>query len=545
MVLTEIFNARSEFVSRMPDQTVIRHISTLFEVGVVGGLTDLQLLERFAARGGVGAEAAFAALVERHGPMVLRVCRAILRDDHAAEDAFQATFLVLARKAGSLWVRDSVGPWLHTVARRVAIHTREAADRRKAAEQRAAEMIGERRAKSDRDHEVAPILDEEISRLPDRYRKPVILCDLEGFSYEEAARHLGCAMGTLKSRLARAREQLRDRLIRRGVVPTSGYLGSVFVIKPAEVAVPVTLMKSTVLAAARYVATSAATGGMVPPLVVELTEGVLKSMRINMMIKIGGFALAAGLAMSGAGLLADLVPVEQPVHSQPDTPQADAAVPDQERLAEEQEKQAKAEENERKAKAEENERKLKAEEREQKAKAEENERKLKAEENERKAKAEENERKLKAEENERKLKAEEREQKAKAEENERKLKAEDRERKLKAEEKEKQAKGEEHERKLKAEEKQKQAKGEDRERKLKAEEKQKQAKGEDRERKLKAEEKQKQAKGEEHERKLKAEEKEKQAKAEERERKLKAEERERNAKEAEAKKKAETAAARK
>src|SRR5690242_11348610 len=99
-------------------------------------------------------------------------------------------------------------------------------------------MAGQRRVGSDRGDEVRPILDEEIDRLPDRYRKPVILCDLEGCSYEEAARHLGCAMGTLKSRLARARERLRGRLIRRGVVPAAGGLGSLLGMKPAEAAVP-------------------------------------------------------------------------------------------------------------------------------------------------------------------------------------------------------------------------------------------------------------------------------------------------------------------
>jgi RNA polymerase sigma factor (sigma-70 family) len=432
-------------------------MSTLFEVGVVAGLTDLQLLERFAARGEVGAEAAFAALVERHGPMVLRVCRAILRDEHAAEDAFQATFLVLARKGGSLWVRDSVGPWLHRVARRVAIHGRAAANRRKAAERRAAEMAGERRVGSDRVDEVRPILDEEIDRLPDRYRKPVILCDLEGCSYEEAARHLGCAMGTLKSRLARARERLSGRLIRRGVVPAAGGLGSLLGMKPAEAAGPVALMKSTVLAAG-YVATSAAMGGMVPPLVVELTEGVLKAMRINMMIKIGGFALACCLAMSGAGLLAARATVELPVQSRTSAPQAGAEAPDEKRPAEAKDKQARAEENERKLKAEENERKLKAEERERQARAEANERKAKAEGKEKQVKAEE--RKAKAEELERKAKAEGKEKQVKAEANERKAKAEAKEKQAKAEAKEKQAKAEERERQAKAEENERKAKAE-------------------------------------------------------------------------------------
>jgi RNA polymerase sigma factor (sigma-70 family) len=419
MMLTELLTVtvRSRLVSKVPSRAAMRHMSTLFEVGVVAGLTDGQLLERFTARGGVGAEAAFAALVERHGPMVLRVCRRILRDEHAAEDAFQATFLVLARKGGSLWVRDSVGPWLHRVTRRVAIHTRAAADRQRVAERTAAELANERSAAANPYNEVGPVLDEEIDRLPDYYRMPVILCDLEGNSYEEAARHLGCAMGTLKSRLARARERLRGRLIRRGVMPSAGGAGLVFAIKPAEAAVPATLTKSTALSAARYVTNSAAMGGMVPPLVVELTEGVLKAMHHNVLIKIGGFVVTSGLAMSGVGLLAARAPVEMPVQSGPHMSRT-VAKDDDERLAqakeaEAKEKQAKAEENERNAKAEANERKAKAEANERKAKAEANERKAKAEANERKAKAEENERKAKAEANERKAKAEEKEAKEK------------------------------------------------------------------------------------------------------------------------------------
>src|SRR5947199_10868023 len=119
-----------------------RYVRMLFNVGTVAGLTDGQLLERFTAQGGETAELAFATLVERHGPMVLRVCRSVLRDPHEAHDAFQATFLVLVRRGGSLWVRDSLGPWLHQVAYRVASSARSAASRRRRHEQRAAELSG-------------------------------------------------------------------------------------------------------------------------------------------------------------------------------------------------------------------------------------------------------------------------------------------------------------------------------------------------------------------------------------------------------------------
>jgi DNA-directed RNA polymerase specialized sigma24 family protein len=117
-------------MSKGQHDVVSRYVHTLFNAGTVAGLTDQQLLERFRARSGEAAELAFAALVERHGPMVLRVCRSVLRDPHEAHDAFQATFLVLVRRAGSLWVRESLGPWLHQVAYRVASCARSAGTRR-------------------------------------------------------------------------------------------------------------------------------------------------------------------------------------------------------------------------------------------------------------------------------------------------------------------------------------------------------------------------------------------------------------------------------
>jgi RNA polymerase sigma factor (sigma-70 family) len=165
-------------------------LQAIFEGGTVAGLTDGQLLDRFVARRAEEAEPAFNALVARHGPMVLRVCRGILRNHQDAEDAFQATFLVLARKAGSLWVRDSMGPWLHGVACRVAGASRAAAARRRTHESRAAGMTPTLVSGENCD-DVGPIIHEEIARLPERYRAPVVLCDLEGRTYEEAARVLG------------------------------------------------------------------------------------------------------------------------------------------------------------------------------------------------------------------------------------------------------------------------------------------------------------------------------------------------------------------
>src|SRR5262249_15369119 len=160
------------------------------------------------------------ALVERHGPMVLRVCRGVLDDPHDREDAFQATFLVLLKKARALWVKDSLGPWLHQVAYRTASCARMAASCRRRHERRAAAVLKERHV--DGGNELGRLLHEEIERLPERYRSPIVLCDLEGCSHEQAARHLGWPIGTVKSRQARGREQLRKRLRGRGLTPEAG-----------------------------------------------------------------------------------------------------------------------------------------------------------------------------------------------------------------------------------------------------------------------------------------------------------------------------------
>jgi RNA polymerase sigma factor (sigma-70 family) len=256
------------------------------------GLTDGQLLECFATRGGEASELAFAALVERHGPMVLRTCRAVLRDEHDARDAFQATFLILVRRGGSLWVNDSVGPWLHGVACRASARARRDAARRRAAEKRAAEMSGRSADDSGWD-DLAGLLHEEVDRLPDRYREPVVLCDLEGRTHEEAARHLGCPVGTVKSRLARGRERLRARLTRRGLAPEAALatLG--------PVTVPASLANATIGAAVRYATVGAAAAGAVPTAVVALTEGVSRSMLMTSLRTTFLFPLAVVTALGG------------------------------------------------------------------------------------------------------------------------------------------------------------------------------------------------------------------------------------------------------
>ena len=183
-------------------------IRAVFEGGIVAGMTDRQLLEQFANGAGEIADVAFSALVDRHGRMVMRVCRAALRDEHDAEDAFQAVFLVLARKAATLWVHDSLGPWLHGVAIRISARAKVQNARRRAHEARHSHKMVT--ATEPVELDLIAAVNEEVGRLPDRFRKAVVLCDLEELSHEAAACQLGWPVGTVKSRQSRGRELTLD-----------------------------------------------------------------------------------------------------------------------------------------------------------------------------------------------------------------------------------------------------------------------------------------------------------------------------------------------
>jgi RNA polymerase sigma factor (sigma-70 family) len=278
----------------------MKHLGMLFNVGVTAGLTDEQLLERLNTCRDEAAELAFEALVERHGPMVLRACRGILRNDHDAEDAFQATFLILARRAGMVWVRDSVGPWLHRVACRVAVRAKRAAEQRRTTERRAAE-VAKRPVEEARWHELQGILHHEIDRLPDRYRSPVVLCDLEGHTYEEAARHLGCPVGTLKSRLSRGRDRLRERLTRRGLASPAELPRSRLSLEEARAAVPPALVAATTKIAMVIAPGEALVIGTASASVTWLVEGELRMM-ITKTLAVTS-VLILGISVSGAGVL--------------------------------------------------------------------------------------------------------------------------------------------------------------------------------------------------------------------------------------------------
>ena len=195
-----------------------KQIRTLFDVGALGAMPDRGLLDHFA-RGGETSEAAFATLVERHGPLVLRVCRHLLADGHLAEDAFQVTFLLLARRARSIHDPDALAGWLHRVARRVALRARAGIRRRNDRERPEAGEIAVAADNPLERDELCAIVHEEIDRLGDAQRLPILLCALEGLSHEEAAQRLRWPVGTVKSRLVRGRRRLEGRLARRGLAP--------------------------------------------------------------------------------------------------------------------------------------------------------------------------------------------------------------------------------------------------------------------------------------------------------------------------------------
>ncbi|WP_406698820.1 sigma-70 family RNA polymerase sigma factor [Singulisphaera sp. Ch08] len=284
------------------DKTLRPQLITLFNLGVIRELTDGQLLERFVTDRGEMAELAFAALVERHSAMVMRVCRARLSSSHDAQDAFQATFLLLVKKARTLWVQDSLGPWLHQVALRTATCSRKDAARRQRLERHAAELAESvDQPAPEIDSELGALLHEAINRLPERYRIPIILCDLEGRTCEEAARRMGRPVGTVKSWRARGRERLRVQLIRDGLAP-SATLEATLAADLTRGAIPKPEAE-TVRAAARIQANSKATGD-VPASVGLLIKGVMKAMLLSKLRATVTILCALSLFAAGLGTMA-------------------------------------------------------------------------------------------------------------------------------------------------------------------------------------------------------------------------------------------------
>jgi RNA polymerase sigma factor (sigma-70 family) len=312
----------------------------------IGGFSDGQLLARFAAHRDEPAEAAFTILVRRHGPMVLRVCEQILGDRHDAEDAFQVTFLVLARRAGSIRQPELLGHWLHGVALRTA---REVKMRQLRAKQResakAEEIAGETIGAAGPEGEVVcreefEILHDEVARLPERYRGPVVLCELEGMSYHEAAMRLSCPVSTIGVRLKRARERLRERLIRRGVAPSAGLFAALLCADDAPASVPPFLVESTVQAAMGFAVSKAAAAGLASAGVVAVSDAVLWAMALARLKLALPLAVTIGIGVAAAWIAVShkapaIVPsapqTSGPITAAPPAQNADEPQPDRDR----------------------------------------------------------------------------------------------------------------------------------------------------------------------------------------------------------------------
>ena len=293
---------------------LLHQVRTLFGAGVAGGLSDAELLHRFLSRSAaaedaaLAAETAFATLVARHGPMVLGVCRRALADPNDVDDAFQATFLVLVRRARSVRVGDSLGRWLYGVARRVAAKAQARSERDRVrsvplgSEPVASEPPADR-------IELLAALDEEVSRLPEKYLAPVVLCDLEGLTHAQAAERLRWPVGTVSGRLSRARDLLKNRLVRRGMAPTAGSMVALLATEEARAAVSEQLAAATVRAATRLAmgrgsqaAATSVSASALSMMNAVLREAVLVKLKVAaaflLVIAVAGAAVAAGIGVS-------------------------------------------------------------------------------------------------------------------------------------------------------------------------------------------------------------------------------------------------------
>lgn len=280
-----------------PLHDFIRRLRRARSVAEGGHLTDAQLLDRFAKQ---RDEAAFEVLVWRHGTLVLNVARRLLRQDADAEDVFQATFLTLARKAGAIRRGRSIGSWLYKVAYRLALRARQAASQREHQQRPGLENVA---APVERgDAELDSVLAEEINRLPERCRAVVVLCYLQGATTEEAARVLGCPRGTVLSRLASARQRLRQRLLRRGIAPAAALAAVAFA--EAAAAGPSTALVAGVVAASLPFAAGGAAVPLVSPQVAALAQGALQTMMWTKIKIVTAMVCVIAVVGTGSGWLA-------------------------------------------------------------------------------------------------------------------------------------------------------------------------------------------------------------------------------------------------
>jgi RNA polymerase sigma factor (sigma-70 family) len=307
---------------------VLRYIRPVFGAPECDEQGDGPLLEKFIAG---RDESAFAAILQRHGPLVLGVCRQVLRDSQEAEDAFQATFLVLAQKARSIRKHESLVGWLYRVALNISRQARRRAAKHRIAETQAVVMFqASQQSQPGPVDEAAlrewhSLIHDEVDRLPKKYRLPVILCYLEGNTHEEAARQLGWPLGSVKGRLGRARDLLHTRLTRRGLVLSSGGLAGAFTQSTAWAEVPAVLLSNTARAAVAFVAGGAIPAGTVSEHALALAKGALQVMVATRLFH--ALALLVTMGVIGFGTVLGFG-LEQPPDTPPTLPRQAAVEPE-------------------------------------------------------------------------------------------------------------------------------------------------------------------------------------------------------------------------
>jgi RNA polymerase sigma factor (sigma-70 family) len=299
-----------------PLSTFLRRLRQLLRANAVVELTDGQLLQQFLE---THDAASFEVLVWRHGPMVLDLCRRILQHEQDAEDAFQATFLLLVRKAGLIGKREAVGSWLYKVAYRIALRARATASHRGAREESCVNRIPLQPPHDPETAELLSALDEEVQRLPSRYRAPFVLCYLRGMTNEEAARELDCPKGTVCSRLARARTRLRARMALRGLSLSAGLTVA---LTATSGKIPAALVTNT-LTAAGWVVIGKPLSGAVSASVMALLAGTMHAMFLSKMKgALVVLALTFGLVSGGVATFRGLSDILNPTQQTAMAPRA-------------------------------------------------------------------------------------------------------------------------------------------------------------------------------------------------------------------------------
>jgi RNA polymerase sigma factor (sigma-70 family) len=310
-----------------PLHGVLRQLHRLRQTRALAEAPDAQLVEWFARR---HEEEPFAALVRRHGPMVWAVARRLLAHVQDAEDIFQATFLLLARKADSVRKGGSVGSWLHGVAHRLALKARRQQARRRSRERRAADMRQARQRGETPWSEVQAALDAALGDLPEKYRAALVLCYLEGKTQQEAARQLGCPLATLRTRVARGRTLLRARLIKRGLTLSGAGVAALLIASAAPAAAPAALVRAAVQAALPFAAGQPA-AALCSQQAAGLVEGGLRTMFLSKVKTATALLLAAGLVAGAAALAQRLtaaqITAKPPAATSARTPAAQAKPP--------------------------------------------------------------------------------------------------------------------------------------------------------------------------------------------------------------------------